>query len=143
MNLVLSQANKVTLEQPFLTFPRSDGWTVFNSLLNEISGSVNPVGFFKKDAGIHKWYIFGITNEKSPLLFQSKLRVLLIDEEDLQRIILDCKNPKPTLSTGIEDPFIKVRWETLRAMAKLYEASKKLPNQEQKEVCFGKVEIVL
>jgi hypothetical protein len=57
-------------------------------LLNEISGCVSPVGFLlgEEKAIHHKWYVFGLSYEKDDRLLQQKLRVLLVEENDLKLV---------------------------------------------------------
>jgi len=136
--LVLSAAGKATLSDPILQFPYQDGWIILNSVLNEVS-SINPVGFLLSGSHsmVHKWFVFGITCEKNPELFQKKLRVLLITESELRDISIG-KIEEPKLS----NEFLKVRWETLQTMAKHYRFQNQFRDTVE-QLSLGKVEIVL
>jgi len=136
ISLVLKAANKVSIDQPFLTFSSRDGWVIKNSVLNEIS-TINPKGFLmaNHESTIHKWFVFGITCEKDPLITQQKLRVILIEENDL-KLIGDKEHFEKIIADNI---FLKIRMKTLKTM---YEEFKKCDFNKDSER-LGKVELVL
>lgn len=126
VKIVGAAANRTVVGRPFLEIPPAENWYVLNNVLNEIS-SLCSIGFVQADAGMPvRWrtYIFGLTCEKEKAVWNRKLRVMLVDEELLKRV-LDMPTPR------FEEAHHGVRWSTLQAMARLYR--KQVEEQEAAE----------
>eukprot|EP01119_Soliformovum_irregulare_P016529 TRINITY_DN4794_c0_g1_i1.p1 TRINITY_DN4794_c0_g1~~TRINITY_DN4794_c0_g1_i1.p1 ORF type:complete len:378 (-),score=92.41 TRINITY_DN4794_c0_g1_i1:33-1166(-) len=140
MDMVTDAAKATTIEHPFLALPSKDGWLVVNQLLNEISSSLNPIGFFLEGAeAIHKWYVFGLTCEKGKELFQRKLRVILISEKDLRAIV-----EKSLAYPVLDNEVTRLRWRTLQKMAELYsKESMMVGKSAPQKMDLGRVEVII
>jgi len=143
MNMVIAMANKTTKGQPVLKFSTADGWLLTNLFVNEISGCTSPVGFLLGEGENvqHKWYIFGLTYERDERLLQKKLRVLMIEEDDLKLV------GSNRLLPHLDSDYLKVRWETLRTMSDLYRdnlrGTEETDANTTKGHVLGKVEIIV
>ncbi len=109
--LVMRAARQTTLERPFIEMPVQDAWLVLNAVLNEISEQF-AAGLLAASMGApvrSAWYVFGLTCEKDPNVRINKIRVMIVEEELLERVGCLAK-------LQFERPRHDVRLETLKTM---------------------------
>eukprot|EP01118_Nematostelium_gracile_P009489 TRINITY_DN3207_c0_g1_i1.p1 TRINITY_DN3207_c0_g1~~TRINITY_DN3207_c0_g1_i1.p1 ORF type:complete len:266 (-),score=46.80 TRINITY_DN3207_c0_g1_i1:67-864(-) len=124
---------QTTIESSIIPLPHPAAWEVLNPVLNCISEEYSQ-GFAARDLGIptqSDWYCFALTCERSEKIKFRKVRVLLVKEKLLDKV-LTMPTPK------FEWPHHINRWNTLLEMGRAYakQKEKKGPVQILRcEVC--------
>lgn len=138
--VVLTAANRVTAEEPFLELPVQDRWFILSSIMHAVSENV-VIGHFARDLGMptrSDSYIFGIAFEADTSVRFHKIRVILIKESTLKQI----------LSGAIAEPVFEKhhhapRWHTLRKMSALYSKEREDIDAEEELHHLMRIEITI
>jgi hypothetical protein len=127
-DFIMNAARATTAQNPIIALPEHDYWFYLNAVLNEISEKFGE-GQIRRDMGLQvaaATYVICLTSESAGEVRTRKIRAMLIQKELLEK--LPEKEPK------YESPNHATRWETLKFLAKEFQAN---PNKFRAvEICI-------
>lgn len=112
---VLAASKQTTLADPTLPLAKDDYWFYLNSVLNELSEQFSQ-GVLRRDLGLQvksEKYLVALTCEADGEIRTRKVRAMVIRAALLTNL--------PEEAPKFEKPHHKIRWTTLKTLAKLYQ----------------------
>ena len=133
IKLITSAARCTTEAFPFFHTLQSQDMSKVNSLmLNQLSEKYSmgtiAMDLLDTQSGGRKsllgdWFVFGLTCERGPKIRQTKIRLMVVREKFLDHV-LEMKPP------SFEQDGHKPRWQTLRAMARIWREEQRIPRND-------------
>lgn len=114
VELVRKAAAKTTEKDPLLPLAKGDAWFLLNAVLNELSERF-AVAQLRRDQGqavTMTRYLIALTRERSGEVRTQKVRAMIVQKALLENL--------PAERPQLEQANHSVRWETLRAMARVH-----------------------